>query len=111
MSTLSTHILDTAIGKPAVGVAIRLEQLQSGKWVTLTQGETDTDGRLKNLGDGELGPGQYRLVAQTGEYFAITQRETLYPVAQIDLILPSDNLHYHLPFLISPWSWSTYRGS
>lgn len=111
MSQLSTHILDTSLGKPAVNVAIRLEQLVAESWKAIAQGVTDVDGRLKDFTEEPLVAGRYRLTAEIGEYFAATQRETLYPCAQIDFVIAQSDGHYHLPFLISPWSWSTYRGS
>lgn len=111
MSTISTHILDTALGKPAPGVAMLLEQHSAQGWVTCAQGVTDSDGRLKVLTPEPLAPGQYRLTAAIGEYFRAAGRETLYVSAQIDFVLTESASHYHLPFLISPWSWSTYRGS
>ncbi|MCT4701004.1 hydroxyisourate hydrolase [Enterobacteriaceae bacterium H20N1] len=111
MSQLSTHVLDTALGKPAAGVAIRLEYQFADGWEIIGEGETDADGRLKNFVPVSLKAGRYRLTAEIGLYFAATQRETLYPTAQIDFAIPASGDHYHLPFLISPWSWSTYRGS
>lgn len=111
MSQLSTHILDTALGKPAVDVVIRLEQQIGEGWEIIAQGVTDVDGRLKDFGQERLAAGRYRLTAEIGEYFAATHRETLYPSAQIDFVITENGGHYHLPFLISPWSWSTYRGS
>lgn len=111
MSQLSTHILDTALGKPAVDVVVRLEQQIEKSWEVIAQGVTDVDGRLKDFGQERLVVGRYRLTAEIGEYFAATHRETLYPTAQIDFVITQNGGHYHLPFLISPWSWSTYRGS
>lgn len=111
MSTITTHVLDTAWGKPAVGVAIALEQERDQGWILLAEGRTDADGRIKDLTPAGLGAGRYRLIAQLGDYFAASQREALYVTAQIDFRLPEAGSHYHLPFLISPWSWSTYRGS
>ncbi len=111
MSQLSTHVLDTALGKPAVDVTIRLEYQFADGWEIIGEGRTDTDGRLKDLVSSPLAAGRYRLTAEIGLYFAATLRETLYPTAQIDFVIPESGGHYHLPFLISPWSWSTYRGS
>ena len=111
MSQLSTHVLDTALGKPAADVVIRLEQQLGDTWEIVGQGVTDTDGRLKDFAPLPLAAGRYRLTAEIGLYFAATHRETLYPTAQIDFVIPQNGGHYHLPFLISPWSWSTYRGS
>lgn len=111
MSSLSTHILDTALGKPASGVALRLEQQTAQGWETLCEALTDADGRYNAFTPAPLSAGRYRLTAEIGLYFAQTLRETLYPTAQIDFVVAADGGHYHLPFLISPWSWSTYRGS
>ncbi|GGD06520.1 hydroxyisourate hydrolase [Franconibacter pulveris 1160] len=111
MSSLSTHILDTALGKPASGVALRLEQQTAQGWETLCEALTDADGRYNAFTQAPLSAGRYRLTAEIGLYFAQTLRETLYPTAQIDFVVAAGGGHYHLPFLISPWSWSTYRGS
>ncbi|SFN66142.1 5-hydroxyisourate hydrolase [Candidatus Pantoea varia] len=111
MSTVTTHILDTALGKPASGVAISLEQNSPEGWFPISQGETDCDGRLKDLTPEPLTPGHYRLTAEIGDYFAVAGRDALYVSAQIDFVIAEAGSHFHLPFLISPWSWSTYRGS
>ncbi|PKH21238.1 hydroxyisourate hydrolase [Enterobacterales bacterium CwR94] len=111
MSTLSTHVLDTALGKPAEGVCVVLEQWRDDEWVRLHAGVTNHDGRISELSPGPLVAGRYRLVAALSAYFAKSGREALYPQAQIDIQLPDHDQHYHLPFVITPWSWSTYRGS
>lgn len=111
MHTITTHVLDTALGKPAAGVNIVLEQHSAQGWQTVATGATDADGRIKELTPEGLAAGQYRLVADLASYFAASGREALYVSAQIDFLLPEAGSHYHLPFLISPWSWSTYRGS
>lgn len=111
MSTITTHILDTALGKPAAGVQMLLEQNSRQGWLMIASGCTDNDGRIRDLTPEPLAAGHYRLVADIGDYFAVSGRETLYTRAQIDFVLPEAGSHYHLPFLISPWSWSTYRGS
>lgn len=111
MSHISTHILDTALGKPAAGVMIRLEQQLASGWLVVTEAVTDADGRIGSMAEESLVPGRYRLTAEIGQWFAQTGRETLYPIAQIDVMLPRSGEHYHLPFLIAPWGWSTYRGS
>ena len=111
MSDILTHILDTALGKPAGGVALRLEQQSADGWRLLSEHQTNADGRVPALYDAPLPPGRYRLTAEIGAWFAATGRETLYPLAQIDFALPASGSHYHLPFLIAPWGWSTYRGS
>jgi 5-hydroxyisourate hydrolase len=111
MSHISTHILDTALGKPADGVVIRLEQLTASGWQVVREATTNPDGRISSMAEESLAPGRYRLTADIGQWFAQTGRETLYPSAQIDVTLPRSGGHYHLPFLIAPWGWSTYRGS
>lgn len=111
MSTITTHILDTALGKPAAGVMIVLEQVQAETWQLLASGVTNADGRLGELTPQPLAPGHYRLTAKIGDYFAADGRETLYVNVQIDFVIAASGNHYHLPFLITPWSWSTYRGS
>lgn len=111
MSTLTTHILDTALGKPAAGVTILLEQKGSEGWQLLASGMTNADGRVSDLTADGLAAGRYRLTAAIGDYFAADGRETLYVNARIDFVIAAPGSHYHLPFLITPWSWSTYRGS
>lgn len=111
MSFVTTHILDTALGQPARGVALCLERDISGSWEMLATGMTDDDGRCRALTPQPLQPGRYRLTAEIGAYFNRSGRDTLYPGAQIDFVMTEKGGHYHLPFLISPWSWSTYRGS
>lgn len=110
MSTVTTHILDTALGKPAAGVTIALEHQDTAGWQPLASGVTNADGRISDLTPQPLAPGHYRLTADIGSYFAADGRQTLYVNAQIDFVITASG-HYHLPFLITPWSWSTYRGS
>ncbi|MGJ8514500.1 hydroxyisourate hydrolase [Carnimonas bestiolae] len=108
MSTLSTHILDVASGKPAQGVVVRL--IREGDLVA--SATTDAQGRIPAAAFGECEGGCYQLVAEIGDWFARHQRDTLYTQAQIDAVLSSKaDEHYHLPFLIAPGGWSTYRGS
>ena len=108
MSTLSTHILDISTGRPAQGVKVALER----EGVLIASGITDDHGRIGALGTGPLAPGCYRLCAEIGAWFAACGRETLYLSAQIDFaIREAAGGHYHLPFLIAPGGWSTYRGS
>ncbi|MBP1131686.1 MULTISPECIES: hydroxyisourate hydrolase [unclassified Serratia (in: enterobacteria)] len=111
MSKISTHILDTSLGKPAAGVRLWLEFEQDGQWQTLAEGHTDTDGRARDLTADSLATGHYRLSADLGAYFAADRRATLYATAIIDFVINDDAQHYHLPLLISPYSYSTYRGS
>lgn len=108
MNTLSTHVLDISTGKPAAGVSVRL--LRNGQ--CLAAGITNDQGRIPSLAQGELTAGEYQLVAGLGEWFALTGRHTLYSRACIDFIIPeAAREHFHLPFVIAPGGWSTYRGS
>ncbi|KLP55271.1 5-hydroxyisourate hydrolase [Enterobacter genomosp. O] len=107
MSTLSTHILDISTGKPAQGVTVYLQQ--EGK--TLATGVTNAQGRIPAFVP-SLPAGRYRLVAEIGAWFRDTGRDTLYPCAQIDFVTgETADEHFHLPFVIAPGGWSTYRGS
>lgn len=111
MSSLSTHILDTALGRPAAEVTVSLEQDGVEGWRPLAQEKTDADGRINSFSPEPLTPGHYRLTAEIGDYFAADGRDALYVTAQIDFVIAQPGSHFHLPYLISPWSWSTYRGS
>lgn len=111
MSKITTHILDTSLGKPAVGVAVWLEKVEADVTRKISQVDTDEDGRANNLTPDRLDAGHYRLYADIGAYFSESGRETLYYTAIIDFLISADQPHYHLPLLISPYSYSTYRGS
>ncbi|MGQ4596988.1 hydroxyisourate hydrolase [Nocardia sp. R6R-6] len=105
MSALSTHVLDTMRGSPAVGVSVTL-YLQARQ---LCSSLTDADGRISALAEA-LEPGSYRLVFDTGAYFARQQVETFYPEVVVTFAVTEDR-HYHVPLLLSPFAFSTYRGS
>ena len=114
MSPITTHVLDTARGRPAASVAIHLERRSpEGGWVELGRGETDNDGRLRTL----LGPdeallaGFYRITFDTGAYFAMLGIEGFYPEASVVFEVRDPAQHYHVPLLLSPYGYSTYRGS
>lgn len=107
MSGISTHILDTSTGRPAAGVIVEL----SRDGVVLASGVTDADGRVAELWTGELNTGAYRLSFEVGEYFAASGRETFYPAVQIEFLIADPGQHFHVPLLISPFGYSTYRGS
>jgi len=111
MSNISTHILDTSVGKPAAGVRVWLEREHGGQWLALAASRTDADGRARELTPTGLAAGHYRLHADLGAYFAADGRETLYATAIIDFVIGDPAQHYHLPLLIAPYAYSTYRGS
>lgn len=107
MSHVTTHVLDAALGQPAAGIAVAL----SGPEGTIIGvGETDADGRVTGLGPEALPAGDYRIEFETGAYFAASGRATFYPRVTVDFIL-KDAAHYHVPLLLSPFAFSTYRGS
>lgn len=113
MSQITTHILDTTLGKPAQGVSIVLEHLTTEKkWIPLGEGKTNSDGRLPDLLSSEikLSPGTYRLIFDTDSYFKTNGIKGFYPSVTIAFEVV-DNSHYHVPLLLNPFGYSTYRGS
>jgi 5-hydroxyisourate hydrolase len=114
MSTITTHILDTALGRPAVGVSVALEREgASGMPLLIGAGMTDQDGRVRELlAPGEkLEAGDYRLRFATAAYFERDGRESFYPVVVVEFRVAGPAAHYHVPLLLSPYGYSTYRGS
>lgn len=109
---LTTHVLDTSIGKPGSDISIRLKHLVKKSWETMAQGITDTDGRIVDLMplNKNLKPGNYKMVFETGSYFATNNTKGFYPEVEITFTV-FDNGHYHVPLLLNPFGYSTYRGS
>ena len=109
MSTISTHVLDTSLGRPAAGIKVTLER--EGK--VIGSGTTDSDGRVQHLlSDGaRLGFGIHTLVFEVGRYLTSSGREAFYERITIEFVVSSDSDHYHVPLLLSPFGYSTYRGS
>jgi 5-hydroxyisourate hydrolase len=110
VSQITTHVLDAALGMPAAGVAVRLEGRFGDSWTEVGSGITDVDGRLRELGADSLEDGSYRISFDTGEYFARSGRESFYPEVTVTFSVSTGD-HYHVPLLLSPYSYSTYRGS
>jgi 5-hydroxyisourate hydrolase len=110
LSTVTTHVLDTSLGRPAAGVPVRLEQLTDGEPTPVAEGLTDADGRVRDLGPDDLRPGTYRVVFGTGAYFARSGQHTFYPEAAVTFLVEA-GAHYHVPLVLSPFAYSTYRGS
>lgn len=110
-SHITTHVLDTGSGRPAVGVAATLEVRNDDGWSRIAEGVTDGDGRIKNLGPEQVDAGDYRIEFQTGAYFGSTGTETFFPTVTLTFSLTDPTQHYHVPLLISPFAYSTYRGS
>lgn len=115
MSTLSSHILDTEIGRPAEGIAIVLESALSSdfsQWKSLASGTTNSDGRVKDWSQAlELKKGIYRLTFDVKPYFEKSKRKTFYPVVHLTFEIHEENKHYHVPLLISAHGLASYRGS
>ena len=113
MSGISTHILDTSLGRPAVQVAVTLEQKVDGAWMPLSHQATDDDGRIKQMlpGAKPLETGEYRLTFSTGAYFETMKTTGLYPEVQITFAVRDSGGHYHIPLLLAANGYSTYRGS
>ncbi|HLL73507.1 MAG TPA: hydroxyisourate hydrolase [Pyrinomonadaceae bacterium] len=113
MSAITTHILDVSRGRPAEGVAVILEHRAAEGWQALGRGTTDADGRLRSLlPEGfDLQEGAYRLTFRTLDYFAAMGVETFYPEVTIIFVVADAAAHYHVPLLVSPYGYSTYRGS
>jgi 5-hydroxyisourate hydrolase len=112
--TLSTHVLDAVTGRPAAGVQVRLERGADGGWVPAGQGQTGPDGRLRLSGDGgvaEYEPGVYRITFASGAYFLARGSASFYPEVTITFEMTEPGEHYHVPLLLSPFAYSTYRGS
>ncbi len=110
---LSTHVLDTARGRPASGVAIALERRTAAGWQPAGDGTTNEDGRVKSLlPEGEaLTAGQYRVTFAVAEYFARLGQPSFFPSVTIDFTVTAPDEHHHVPLLLSPFGYSTYRGS
>lgn len=104
MSHVTTHVLDTARGLPAAGVPVQL----SGPDGLVASSATNADGRVPTLGPDRLAPGVYELEFDTASYFGDT--ESFYPRVRIEFTVTGDE-HYHVPLLLSPFGYSTYRGS
>jgi len=114
MKGLSSHVLDTALGQPARGLSVTLEVAVAGAegWSVIARALTDADGRIRDLLDGRsLEPAVYRLTFDTGAYFAAAGRPVFYPRVQVEVAIAAATEHHHLPLLLSPFGYSTYRGS
>ena len=112
MSPLTTHILDTRLGRPAGGVAVQLEKLVADDWQLVASGVTNDDGRIGQLlaPDG-LSAGRHRMTFETRAYFDKQQIDYFYPRVTVEFEITGADQHYHVPLLLSPFGYSTYRGS
>jgi len=113
LSAITTHVLDVSRGLPAAGVPVTLRLKDGDGWLELGSGTTDDDGRLRTLlpADQPLGAGTYLLRFDTGAYFAKDAVAGFYPEVTVAFTIREPGGHYHVPLLLSPYGYSTYRGS
>lgn len=108
MSYVSAHVLDAAAGQPAVGVSVSLADPGGA---ILGTSVTDVDGRVGELGPEHLEPGVYTVTFGSGDYFATTGSPCFHPLVSVVFTTEEDQSHYHIPLLLSPFAYTTYRGS
>ena len=110
---ISVHVLDQQTGLPAQGMQVALERAQGNGWARISQGQTNADGRIAALypAGQPLQQGHYRLTFQTGDWYGARGASTFYP--KVEVVIDADGTlpHYHIPLLLSPYGYSTYRGS
>ena len=112
MSAITTHVLDTSRGQPAAGVRVELHFKSGDTWKALGEGRTDGNGRCQSLaGEAQLEAGTYRLVFHVGAYYQALRVETFYSEIPVIFHVRDGGAHYHLPLLLGPYGYSTYRGS
>ena len=108
MSYVTAHVLDAAAGVPAAGVTVRLARADGS---AIAEAVTNDDGRVPDLGPDRLEPGVYQVTFGSGDYFAARRVESFHPEVSVLFTVAADQAHYHIPLLLSPYSYTTYRGS
>jgi 5-hydroxyisourate hydrolase len=113
MTGITTHVLDTAQGRPAAGVHVELEAYDGSAWRRIARGVTDKEGRIRSLmpADTALLSGVYRLTFDTAAYYRAQNTAAFYPRVLIEFSVAEGESHYHVPLLLSPFGYSTYRGT
>ncbi len=115
MSGITSHVLDTSRGKPAEGIEVQLELRSDGDsttgWTRAGSGTTNADGRVPELSPDKIDKGHYRINFLVADYFAGQGVESFYPVVRIEFEVRETDQHYHVPLLLNPFGYSTYRGS
>ncbi|SRR5258708_29617168 len=111
--TISTHVLDTSIGRPAASITVQLQRQTGAAWADVSKAVTDRDGRVTALlpPSAPAGAGGYRLTFDVGEYFRARGVESFYSKVSIDFVVRDTASHYHVPLLLSPYGYTTYRGT
>lgn len=112
MSGISTHVLDTARGQPAAGIPVTLERQTETGWTLVGAGHTDDDGRVRSLtSDRPFRAGVHRITFEVARYHAALGVDSFFPRAAIEFVVRDAEAHFHVPLLLSPFAYSTYRGS
>lgn len=111
MSGITTHVLDTSLGKPAAGISVTLSLREDGSPRELGRGVTDADGRARQLSESPLVVGSYLLTFETSGYFRASSRQTFFERVTLEFYVSDAAQHYHVPLLLSPFGYTTYRGS
>ncbi|WP_312180290.1 hydroxyisourate hydrolase [Arthrobacter sp.] len=110
-SQITTHVLDTAAGRPAQGIQVSLQTEGETGWQEIAAGTTDADGRVTELGPDRLEVGTYRIEFATGAWFEASGTPSFFPSISLTFNVTASGEHYHVPLLLSPFAYSTYRGS
>ena len=110
-SQITTHVLDTAVGRPAQGIQVSLQAGGEQGWREIATGTTDADGRVTDLGPERLEAGVYRIDFATGAWFEASGTPSFFPSVSLTFNVTAPGEHYHVPLLLSPFAYSTYRGS
>jgi len=110
---LSVHVLNLENGTPTPGISVDLEHKEQGKWVKLSSGVTDKNGRISALfpTDKQYETGDYKVVFKTGDYYQKVQHASFFPEIPVIFHMDKSESHYHIPLLLSPYGYSTYRGN
>ena len=112
MSGITTHVLDTSLGRPAPGVQVTLSRRQGDAFSDLALAVSDADGRVREFSpDLALAAGTYRLTFETAAYFRAHHREAFFERVTLEFVVADSSQHYHVPLLLTPFGYSTYRGS
>jgi len=118
MTQITSHILDTSLGRPAQGVLISLMRQEADDWIELGSATTNADGRVSDLLSNNetlsadaLPGGIYKLMFHLNEYYEKCNTDSFYPYAEVAFKITGDGQHYHVPLLLNPFGYSTYRGS
>lgn len=112
MSGITTHVLDTALGRPAPGIRVTLAAAEGGGWTLVAEDRTDADGRARLTDSAHrLGRGDYQLTFEVGEYMTRRATSSFYPRVVVHFVVEDPKEHHHVPLLLSPYGYSTYRGT